>query len=66
MTKRKVAQIEMYDYVSMEDYQEHKSEMYENGYREVGEMFGGVMKSGVLEGSEKYSYSASYIKSEGV
>lgn len=58
-------EIKMYDYSTEAEYIEHKEEMEEKGYKQIdSDMFNGSFQTGKLEGSEKFTYTASYIKSK--
>ena len=62
--KRKYATIEQYDYVNKEEFEKHRKEMEDAGFRLINGIYGGLMDAGELGGSETWTYTASYIKSD--
>ena len=60
--KRIHAEIKMYDYTTYGEFLAHKDKMKERGYRLIMGEFGGGLDAGSLIGSEKYEWTASYIK----
>ena len=62
--KRKYATIEQYDYVNKEEFEKHRKEMEDAGFRLINGIYGGLMDVGELGGSETWTYTASYIKSD--
>lgn len=62
--KRKYATIEQYDYVSKEEFEKHRKEMEDAGFRLINGIYDGLMDAGELGGSETWTYTASYIKSD--
>ena len=62
--KRLYATIKQYDYSTETEFLKHKEEMYNKGYKLISnDMFGGMLSSGEMKGSEKFTYTAAYIKS---
>lgn len=62
--KRKYATIEQYDYVNKEEFEKHRKEMEGAGFRLINGIYDGLMDAGELAGSETWTYTASYIKSD--
>ena len=62
--KRKYATIEQYDYVNKEEFEKHRKEMEDAGFRLINGIYDGLMDAGELAGSETWTYTASYIKSD--
>lgn len=62
--KRQYATIKQFDYSSKEEFEKHKVEMENKGYRLIKGIFSGVLDPNEILGDDNWKYSASFIKSD--
>ena len=61
--KRSVLTVKQYDYSSIEEFERHKKEMKTKGYHlTTTGNFGDAFDHGIINGSEKWVYTACYFK----
>lgn len=61
--KRQHGLIRMYDYISKEEFEKHKKEMWDKGYHLIEGLFDGCLDASEID-DETWKYTACYLKSD--
>ena len=62
--KRQYATIKSFDYSSKEEFEKHKIQMENKGYRLVKGIYSGVLDPSEIDNDDNWKYSASFIETD--
>ena len=62
--KRQYATIKLFDYSSKEEFEKHKIEMENKGYRLAKGIYSGVLDPSEIDNDDNWEYSASFIETD--